>query len=255
MDVKCAATVKSTGKQCTYNGKYKDAATEKHYCGHHRLKPKPKVSDAKRDVEPKRKPAVSVTVSVAVSVTPWKSLRLPEPSKELRLSVLRRLRNRINRGPKQSDTTGYLYVYSLADEVGLNYWKIGMTSRDDLEIRLKEWQSKHAGHTIVLKRSYRMEVKATRCLERVVHLYLDHKRMYRYQVSAPNGTYLVSIWSATGDPIDDAGRRTWISGADPKQRLHSSGKMVEWFCLPWSELEPLLNVLVKYYSAPAPAAL
>lgn len=247
MDVRCAATVKSTGKKCVNKGKY--AESGKHYCGHHRSKPtlKPKVSE--RDCNPIRNPPTA-------ELEPWKSRRLPEPSKELRLTVLRRLRTRINRGPKQSDTTGHLYVYSLSNEAGLNYWKIGMTSRDELDKRLREWQSKH-GTTVLLKRSYRLEVKAARCLERVVHLYLDHVRMYRYSVLSPGEekSCLVSIWSATGAPIEDAGRRAWFSVADPEQRLHSTGKMVEWFCLPWSELEPLLDALVKYYSAPAPAAL
>lgn len=180
---------------------------------------------------------------------PWKTLGLPDPSKELRVSVLKRLGTRLNRGPKLSDSSGYLYVYSLASEEGLNYWKVGMTTRTVTE-RKKEWQAKHPGFTLVMKEYYHVPTKAVRCLERVVHLYLDHRRMHRYPVL--EGKDLISVWSATGAEIeDDASRRA----KGKKERLVATTKMVEWFCLPWSELSPLLDVLVKYYSALALAAL
>lgn len=246
MDIQCAATVKSTGHRCSYKGKFVDAKTKKHYCGHHyqnnRVDNQPIL---KPKLTPPPLPAKSEPVAVVVvDQTPWKTRGLPEPSGELRLSVKRRLRNRINRGPKSNDSTGHLYVYSLASEQGNNYWKVGMTTRSDLQDRLKEWKSKHPHDTVVLKHSYQVDVKAVRCLERVVHLYLDHKRMYRYPVMG--GKHLVSIWSATREEIDDGGRRAWSK----KEKLSAAGKMVEWFCLPWeTELKPLLDALVKYYCA------
>lgn len=260
MDIQCEATVKSTGIRCSYKGKFVDTKTKKHYCGHHYQKPKtpvwqPRLSPppppSQRDNEPKRPETKAV-----VSQTPWISLGLPTPSPELRLITLRKLRNRINRGPrnKSNDGGGHLYVYSLAHEDGRDYWKIGMTKRSNLDNRMKEWRSKHVGHTVVLKKSYAINDSATvKHLERVVHLYLDHKRMYRYFV--PNG--IVSVWAATRQEIDDEDRRVWnASKSRPDERPSAKGKMIEWFCLPWEEeLSPLLEALVKYYSALAPSAL
>jgi hypothetical protein len=242
MDAKqrCCGLLKGTSKQCSNNGKYVDQKTGKHYCGHHYKKGDTKpVPLPSRDCEPTR-PSQAVK-------EPWKTLGLPDPSKELRVSVLKRLVTRLNRGPKSNDSSGYLYVYSLASEEGLNYWKVGMTTRTVTE-RKKEWQAKHPGFTLVMKEYYHVPTKAVRCLERVVHLYLDHKRMHRYPILG--GKALFSVWSATGAEIDDDASRK-----RKEERLVATTKMVEWFCLPWSELSPLLDALVKYYSALALAAL
>jgi hypothetical protein len=238
MDAKqrCCGLLKAKNKQCSNNGKYVDQKTGKHYCGHHYKKGDTK-PPAIRDCEPSRPSQVAKPATVK---EPWKTLGLPDPSKELRVSVLKRLVTRLNRGPKPNDSSGYLYVYSLASEEGLNYWKVGMTTRTVTE-RKKEWQAKHPGFTLMMKEYYHVPTKAVRCLERVVHLYLDHRRMHRYPILG--GKALFSVWSATGVAVDANSKQ------QQKERLVATTKMVEWFCLPWSELSPLLDALVKYYSA------
>lgn len=252
MDVMCAA-IKKDGKPCQYRGKHMDTKTKKHYCGHHWKNPlmagvaatKPIVLI--RDVEP---------VQTKVLSPAWTVRGLPEPElKLLKRSVIQRLERKISSGPKPSDCTGHLYVYYLAGEEGRNYWKIGMTTRPVAE-RKKEWQAKHPGHVLVMKKSYEITSKTVKCLERVVHLYLNHRRMYRYPVGAK---LLVSQWAATGAQIEDDDWKVWTAlcskeGKLPK--LRATGKMVEWFCLPWETgLEPLLTALVKYYCGLALPAL
>lgn len=224
---RCAG-IKKDGKQCENHGKHIEAVSQRRFCGHH-------VKQMKEEKEEKKekKPISS-------------SSTLPPPSTQLRLAVAEKLKTRLLRGPAaKSDSPGYLYVYSLAGEEGMNYWKIGMTTRTMTE-RKKEWQSKHPNHTLVLKEYYYLPTPVIKFLERVVHLYLDHKRMYRY----PVGKLLISVWSATGEQIHDA---NWKQQKEPA-KLKALGKMIEWFCIPWEEVSPLLDALVKFYSAPVPVA-
>lgn len=274
MDVYCSA-LKKDGDPCPYKGKHVHPTTKQRFCGHHYKAPPAPVAPVAaasppapsklhifipliRDVEPPARatpaavPATAVTAKV--DLTPWKTRGLPDPEiKLLRTKVLKKLRQKLCSGPSQkSDSTGHIYVYSLASENGRNYWKIGMTTQTVKE-RQKQWQSKHGdGHTLVLKKSYEVPVKATKFLERVIHLYLDHRRMYRYPISVETQHLLVSIWSATGVDIQDKDWKIWEKSGVKKS---AAGKMIEWFCLPWEDVSSLIDALLKHYSAAIPALL
>lgn len=250
MDVRCAA-IKKDGKPCPYRGKHLNAQTKKHYCGHH-LKMEVVPVIAIRDVEPVR---TSVTT---VELAPWTKRGLPEPQlKLLDRKVLAKLRRRLSSGPSsKTDEPGCIYVYSLEHEAGHNYWKIGMTTRS-MEKRQKEWQSKHPHHTVVLKQCYDIPTKSVKFLERVIHLYLDYRRMYRYPITLGTKHRIVSVWKSTGAGVEDAEWTAWNDWlvTHPKERLSGRSKLIEWFNLPWEQIAPLIESLVKFYSQPLTGAL
>jgi hypothetical protein len=170
----------------------------------------------------------------------------------LRRKELQKLQRRLKAGPKANDEPGFIYVYYLQHEAGQNYWKVGRTSRDP-EKRHKEWQSAHhATHIVITKRTWKVSARAVKFVEGLIHLMLHYCRMYRY----PEGDTgrILSVWASTGSPIRDADflastvAAAAAGGDGKKERLVARRKMIEWFWLPWSELEALITQVCDIYS-------
>lgn len=170
-----------------------------------------------------------------VIVEPWTTLGLPSPHTDNRSSVLNKLRTKLRQPEtKRSGGAGHLYIYYIAEEheAGLMYWKIGMTERS-VDVRLAEWAKAHKrGATVLLAKSYRLR-RWHKWVERVVHLYFNYCRVYRYPL-ANNKAHFHSIWAATRKPCPDS--------ADYKDTAPAMHKQVEWFhakCL--EDLDDIIN--------------
>ncbi len=162
------------------------------------------------------------TPSTVVATTePWVTLKLPTPHKDIRKSVLAKLRTKLRQAPeKRSGGVGHIYVYHLKGEhkAGLMYWKVGMTERA-VDVRMAEWERTHKNNHVLLAKSYRVE-RAHKWVERVVHLYLDYCRVYRYALEKSDTFY--TVWAATGascGPVEE----------NEPEDLVAVHKQVEWF--------------------------
>lgn len=253
----CTATTQK-GTPCPYKGKHVHPETQKRLCGIH-YKPAPAPAPAP-PAKPKQVlllleqlPPNPLVVAPALSKKPvdphpWVALKLPAPDPKLRKAVCGRLVTRLNRGPNwKSDTAGYIYVFWLRGETGLDYWKIGMTQRTP-EDRLKEWRAAMPGHELQVKQVFAVDAACVKFVERVVHLYLDHCRMHRY----PVGRRLLSKWSATGAEIRDADWHALQPTLKAGERVVAMHKMVEWFCAPWSTVQVLIEHVIQVFAAKAP---
>jgi hypothetical protein len=116
----------------------------------------------------------------------------------------------IERGPRATDKAGHIYIYRL-DADPDHYYKIGRTERT-VEKRLAEWKNS------ILVRSF--EVKFNRHVERLIHLKLDHCRIYRYAISE---TQFCDVWKANGEPVTE--RDALLK---QENRLTAAGKQIEW---------------------------
>lgn len=226
MENRCAAlTNKGKGPRCPYKGKHCDSKTSQHYCGHH----------YKKAVEDKALAVVVVTVPKPDLVLPY----------QLRRKVAQRLQRRLDAGPKSNDKPGFIYVYGLEHEQGRNYWKVGRTERPP-EKRHKEWQdAHHSSHVVVTKKTWRVDARAHKFLESVIHLWFDYCRMYRYPVT--DSARILSVWSATGSPIQDPDYEA-LNSTITRHSTVARRKMVEWFWVPWPELDQLITRLCQFYS-------
>lgn len=236
MDVEpyCSATSAKTKKPCPYRAKYEDPATQRPLCGIHY-----KMIGQHAPRKPTPDPH------------PWRALGLPDPSVELRTHVRNKLRRRVAAGPRvATDGPGYIYAFWLKHEEGRSYWKIGVTQRSTPEDRMREWESAFPGRELCVKRVYAVDAPAAKFVERVIHLYLDHRRMYRYPMENKR---LLSVWSATGEVIEDADYKALAKGTStgvPKPI--AKYKMVEWFCTSWQEADALIERVVTVYGARGP---
>lgn len=156
-----------------------------------------------------------------------------EPAYQFPVSVeglSRRIQNkiqtRLEKPPSKSDGPGYLYVYTLETDSHDSYYKIGRTARTP-EKRLKEWKGG------ILKKAY--AVNHQKKAERLVHLYLDYARVYRYET--PDG--YCSIWKDNGEPVGkrDARRKK-------AHTLEARKKHIEWFRETWRQIKPVIEALV-----------
>lgn len=235
MDERCVAlTAKGKGPRCPYKGKHCDPKTGQRYCGHHHKKP------------------TEVVHQVAALVTvPKPNLVLPY---QLQRKVAQRLQRRLDAGPKSNDKPGFLYVYYLEHEQGRNYWKVGRTERSP-EKRHKEWQdAHHASHVVITKKTWQVDARAHKFLESVIHLWFDYCRMYRYP--AAESAHILSVWSATGAPIRDMDYEALCpeNGSRTLRVTVARRKMVEWFWIPWAELDQVITLLCQFYSPPPSAS-
>lgn len=246
MDVKpyCSATSAKTKKPCPYRAKYEDPATQRPLCGiHYKM-----IGHHAPTTSLPPNPLVPVPRKLTPEPHPWRALGLPDPSVELRTHVRNKLRRRVAAGPRvATDGPGYIYAFWLKHEEGRSYWKIGVTQRSTPEDRMREWESAFPGRELCVKRVYAMDAPAAKFVERVIHLYLDHRRMYRYPMEDKR---LLSVWSATGDVIEDA---DWKDlGPRGTQKPVAKYKMVEWFCIDWREADALIERVVTVYGARGP---
>jgi hypothetical protein len=168
---------------------------------------------------------------------PWEQRKMPAPSPKLRPHVLQKLRRKLKAGPRPTTPRhgtrgGSIYVYCLEEDDHENLYKVGMTS-DSVDKRLQAWARKHKG--TILKRIAEYVVNQdVEWVERIIHLYLDYCRVYRYPRSG-SGSGLESVWAATGKPLD--------TGSEPisPRSLLVTEKMIEWFALPFEEIDAVIQ--------------
>jgi len=189
-DNKCPAISKSTKNPCPYKGSqlHHDG---KYYCKHHLPKPE---------------------IIYTVKLTGF-----PDFPAELETKSIKKLQTRIARGPTKSDEEGFIYIYYLPNDC-YHYWKIGKTSKK-VDTRMDEWSKAHKVR-VLLKKSFK--VKYAKYAERLIHLYLDHLRVYRY----PVGRKFKTIMAKSGLIVDDA---DWKELSKDYTNYVSSKKFVEWF--------------------------
>jgi len=153
---------------------------------------------------------------------------LPFPIDGLTKKIQKKIKNRIIKSPSKSDGPGYIYVYTL-DSDPPSYYKIGRTARTP-EKRIKEW-----GKGARLKASYK--VKYQKKAERLIHLYLDYVRVYRYQLDDDIGK-ICSIWKDDGEPVTDKDAKL-----KKKHKLVARVKQIEWFRVPWKDARKVLEAI------------
>ena len=134
----------------------------------------------------------------------------------------RKIEKKKARGPSKSDGPGFIYIYMLDNDPD-HFYKIGRTTRT-VEKRLKEWKGSR------LVRSF--PVKHNKHAERLIHLHLDAKRIYRYKT--PEG--YCNIWKSNGDPV-----LTRDAELKEKYKLSASGKEIEWFICYLDEVVDLIT--------------
>jgi hypothetical protein len=177
-----------------------------------------------------------VTQSTVISVReaePWDQRGIPAPSKKLRLHILQKLRRKLKAGPKQAGKGGAIYVYCLEGDDYENLYKVGMTS-DSVDKRLQSWARKHKGTVLKRVAVYAINQDVS-WMERVIHLYLDYCRVYRYPRIM--GTGLESVWAATGERLDT----TAGCGPPSPRSLLVTEKMIEWFAAPFEDIDAVIQ--------------
>lgn len=150
----------------------------------------------------------------------------------LKRSVVNKIKRKLTSGPKESDGSGTIYVYMLDGECGMNYFKVGMTQRNDVNKRLKEWTSNHQ-QDIILVATFKVTL-GIKWVERVVHLMLDYCRLHRYPSNSIKNCYK-SVYSASGRVVKDEHWKS-IQKEDPTERFVAKNKHVEWVFLPKTEV-------------------
>lgn len=167
--------------------------------------------------------------------TPVTDFDFPLPVVNCTTRVQNKLKTIMKKGPSKKDGKGIIYVYFLISDAKDSYYKIGRTSRSEDE-RLKEW-----GKDVKLKGSW--DVKYHHIIERIIHVYLDDVRVYRYLVNQKNdeeGEKYCSVWKTDGVPIETKDKLL-----KEKHKLEGIKKNIEWFKIPWKILEPILIEIVK----------
>lgn len=135
-----------------------------------------------------------------------------------------KIMTKIRKGPSKSDGYGHIYIYYLSADPKDFYYKIGRTSRD-VDTRLKEWKDSK------LRKSYR--VANQKHAERLIHLYLDEYRVYRYKQD--DGTYC-TVWKENGLHVTDK---------DKTGKKEGRSKEVEWFRCKWETVKKVVEAICK----------
>jgi T5orf172 domain len=170
---------------------------------------------------------------------PWTALGMLAPSAKNSARALRKLRSKLRRRPPKNDKEdGYIYVYGIRGERVLNYWKVGMTERADVEKRVGEWRRTHGKGAVELRDHFR--TRHPKHVERVIHLFLAYCRMYRYQLS--DGSFH-SVWAESGDVIKDGQEQEAVDG----ERLVAKHKHIEWFCEEYAHIRSVIESVVAAY--------
>lgn len=219
---KCPGT-KKDGNPCQYRAKHLDPISKTFFCKHHL-------------------PKISSTTTI---ITQAKSRQPPYQKDRLRSSVVKKIERRLKSGPRTTDEPGHIYVYALQHEMDaqMDYWKVGMTTRAPEE-RAKEWSAKHhKTHTVVTQAVFHVPTRAVKHVERLIHLYLDYCRLYRYPLASGA---IRSVWAHSGNLIEDKDGKEWAAQT-PQERPVALHKMVEWFWISWKDLEPLIKELIAFY--------
>ena len=221
----CKATT-NNGKQCKRDGKGPECVCYQH----------------------DKPPALATVTRPVLQVTASLDLLCAHKSK-LRRSALRKLETKLRKGPPsvEKDGLGAIYIYYLETDRahGIRcYWKVGMTKHATAPgKRIKQWSAKQEG--VVTQAVYVVE-RGHKFIERVVHLYLDHCRMYRYPCASAGAEAQLfrSTWYATGLPVKDA---QWDL-IDLTKRTVARQKSVEWFCGSLEDIEGVVQAVIKLCS-------
>lgn len=183
---------------------------------------------------------------------PWTALGMPQPHAKNDRRALQKLRAKL-RAPlpaSQNNEEGYIYVYGIAGERALNYWKVGMTARADAHARVDEWRRAHnKRHAVVLRNQF--HTRHPKRVERVIHLYLAYCRMYRYEyeeedigngcaVSGAVSSKFHSVWARDGAVVEDGQQLE----APTPHALAATRKHVEWFCEEYAHIRGVIESVI-----------
>lgn len=163
----------------------------------------------------------------------WDTLKLPAPQTIFMTpKALKDLDNKLNERVRPAREGGFLYVYAIPNE---DVWliKIGKTTRDVTD-RLDEWAEHHKVEEL-LRAPFPCDLELA---ERIVHLYFDWARVYRYPQE--NGTFY-DVWKTTKTPL--------VEGQAPPEgfRPKASNKHTEWFAIQLHEAERVIEALQAYF--------
>ena len=280
----CEAT-KTKGGKCTNKSKKFSAISNRNLCMIHFNQEERKFLDSKGST-----PAARSAAGVEESESTEAALSPPTPARSagvggdaavaeaflnfsfppaLSAGGKRKLIIHLQKKPKQSDGPGNIYIYSLAAEQGMDYWKIGMTKKDTDE-RLKEWETQHGVR--ILKRA-EFHVKHGRAhIERMIHLALVYCRMIRKsaaaapsEAAAPRRPLMedvspktsdraqrgrmFSVWYETGKPVYDRHydqlMEEYESVEDLQKAIVRNKSHKEWFCAPIEEVLKIVNACIS----------
>ena len=142
------------------------------------------------------------------------------------LKIQKRITTKLKKGPSKTDGEGHIYVYKFDDKD--LYYKIGRTSRS-VDKRLKEWKG------AILQVSWK--VRYQKLAESIIHAYLDHVRVYRYDLGKGE---LCTIWKSNGEPVTEHDKQL-----KAKYKLEARKKHIEWFKMPWKVLEQKVIDVIK----------
>lgn len=197
--------IKQDGEQCTRT----KGAGQRLYCSHHAKSKK--------------------TLSTVKSVEPWTLLRLPEPDERNGKRFMQKIRTHLNTThpySKENPHSGSIYIFYLPREKGLDFWKIGYTTRSVSE-RMEEWAEKY---TLEVYREYEIPYNVQKT-ESLIHMYLAYCRVYRY----PTAKGFHSVHKLSGKVVEEGGEK----------RPSAKTKEIEWFHAPIKEIlkyvEPITN--------------
>lgn len=232
MQVKCEAFTQK-GTKCSKGGKYFSAISQKNLCKVHLNKEQSDLMDAAALKEQEKlTPQEFFDQQLTLDKFNISTRRLSEKQ-------LTKLKRHLQKQPKASDGEGHIYIYSLANEQGLDYWKVG-TTKKEADDRLKEWESEH--RVRILKKAAIKVKSKHKYIERLIHLYLAYCRMIRMPIK--DEKVLLSKWYADGGKlIEDRHYRELLEKYETVEKVlekRAKKHYQEWFCAP---IETIMQVV------------
>lgn len=173
----------------------------------------------------------SLTITTIHVEEPWLRMALPTPSAQLSTEALHKLRRKLKSTPIGGG--GNIYVYHLAHESGQDFWKIGMTTRNDVGVRLGEWYNTHKVR-LVCDGEYQCTHRPAVWVERVIHLYLEHVRIIRRPMKNKK---MYSVWYTNGVHLDDT------DGDDIE--FEGRQRHIEWFHTNWKDIDRICKAITQ----------
>ena len=249
--VKCEAFTQK-GTRCSKNGKCFSAISQKNLCTQHKNKEDADMLDQAAEKE-KEKQTVEDVLQKQLTVE-----KFDIPTRRLSEVQLSNLKRHLQKQAKASDGPGHIYIYSLANEQGMEYWKVGTTKKDADE-RLKEWETEH-GVRILKKAAVKVNGKH-KYIERLIHLYLAYCRMIRMPIKDEkvmlSKWYSLSRRRGAAETIDGMIEdrhyqdliekyKTLEAVLEKRAKKHHQ----EWFCAP---IETIMQVVEEVCAKCAPA--
>lgn len=243
MELNCEALT-NKGTRCTRIGKNFSAISQRNLCKQHYDKDQRDFIDdaAKREAEQCSVEEKQVKQDQRPTVAAF-SQKITD---KLSTSQLRKLEQHLLSEPKASDSAGCIYIYSMSNEQGMNYWKVGTTKKEG-DARLKEWDKLHKAR--ILKRAVFKVEKNHNYIEKAIHLMLAYARMRRMPVKDEN--VMLSQWyHGSKAYIEDknfdylmAKYETFEAMLAQREKKHHK----EWFAAPIEEVEDVCKCAIEYF--------